>query len=119
MHPTGIILASIATIGVAGWLFSHPSWSWQNALVGLTLTHLCVGWRITDQVITACITDAREIMRDYRPVVCTLQCFNLVTTDGGGAALGGLLGEDVKDFLDKAIKRLSEKNRQCPTGAHI
>lgn len=70
-------------------------------------------------MITACITDAREIMRDYRPVVCTLQCFNLVTTDGGGAALGGLLGEDVKDFLDKAIKRLSEKNRQCPTGAHI
>ena len=112
MHRLGIILGLLATIGVAVWLSSQPLWSWQNALVGLTLTHLWVGWRLTDQVISACVPDAREIMRDHRPVVCTLQCFNLVTTNGGGAALGGLLGEDVKDFLDKAMKKISQKNRR-------
>lgn len=116
MHRLGIVLALLAAISVAVWLSSHPSWSWQNALVGLTLTHLWVGWRLTDQVIIACITDAREVLRDYRPVICAVQCFNLATTEGGGAALGGLLGEDVKGFLDRAIKRLPQKKRKCPTG---
>lgn len=105
-------MALIATISVAGWLFSRPSWSWQNALVGLTLTHLWGGGRLTDQVITACMPDAREVVRDSSPVIRTMRCFSLVSVYGGGATLGGLLGEDVKDFLDKAIKKIPEKNRQ-------
>ena len=69
-------------------------------------------------MITACMPDAREVVGDYRPVIRTMQCFNLVSVYGSGAALGGLLGGDVKDFLDRAIKKLAEKNRQCPTRAH-
>ena len=93
MHRLGIVLALLAAISVAVWLSSHPSWSWQNALVGLTLTHLWGGWRQTDQFITACVPDAREVVGDYSPVIRTMRCFNLVSVYGSGAALGGLVGE--------------------------
>lgn len=117
MHRLAIILALIASASLAVWLFSHPSWSWQNALVGLAFTHLWGGWRQTDRLITACVPDANDFVGDYRPVLRTVRCFSLVSVYGSGATLGGLLGEDVKDFLDKVIKKLPNKNRQRSTEA--